>query len=84
VQNAEQGASTLWARINQATNFKPRDQLYSAYGSDQFRTLNIDEATDPELYKFVEHIKNVGPKFYGYPIEQLEYFARRIYELRKD
>ena len=58
--------------------------MYYEYGKDEFKGLTLNENDDPKLYKFIEDIKRVGPKFYGYPIDELEYFARRIYELRKD
>lgn len=58
--------------------------MYVAYGRDNFRSLVVDETTDPELYKFVETTKIKGPKFSNYTPEKLEYFLSRIYELRKN
>jgi hypothetical protein len=58
--------------------------LYFEYGIDEFKGLTVSEEEDPKLYKFIEDVKLGGPKFYGHPIEDLEYFARRIYELRKN
>jgi hypothetical protein len=58
--------------------------MYKLYGANVFETLQVDETTDPELYKFVEETKSKGPKFSNYSREKLEYFTSRIYELRKD
>ena len=84
VQNAEQGASTLWARITERPTLKLKDQLYVEYGRDRFAGIIVDKEAEPELYTFVEDCKANGARFYGYPEDKMEYFARRIYELRKD
>ena len=88
MQNEEQSNVTaFWQRIRDTqTNdaFKPIDRLYIEYDRDQFVGLNVDVIQDPELFSFVDSIKNNTHKFDDYPKHQLEYFARRIYELRKD
>jgi hypothetical protein len=58
--------------------------LYVEYSFDKFQGLTVDENTESELYTFITDIQNNGPKFYSYTPEQLEYFASRIYELRKN
>lgn len=58
--------------------------MYKLYGANVFDTLEIDNLTDPDLFKFVEETKTKGPKFSNYTQEKLEYFVSRIYELRKD
>jgi hypothetical protein len=44
----------------------------------------VDEVTDPALAKFVNETQIHGPRFSNYPIEKLNQFVDRIYELRKD
>jgi hypothetical protein len=61
-----------------------KDQLYVEYSKDQFTGILIDKEAEPELYNFVEDCKANGARFYGYDEETIEYFARRIYELRKN
>jgi hypothetical protein len=46
--------------------------------------LIFDEQQEPELFNFIQAINTGEHKFNDYPTEQLEYFARRIYELRKN
>ena len=58
--------------------------MYVAYGKDNFRSLVVDETTDPDLFKFVNETKTKGPKFSNYSATKLEYFLSRIYELRKN
>ncbi len=84
MQNAEQSAETLWSRLKDRPNFKPRDQLYVEYAADGLVNIIIDKDKEPELYDFIEDIKNNGPRFYGYPAEKIEHFAKRIYELREN
>ena len=84
MQNAEQGNDTIWSRINQRPNLKIKDELYVEYARDQFKGLNIDKDTEPELYNFVEDCKQNGARFYGYSEDKIEYFARKIHELRKN
>jgi len=86
VQNAEQGNTTIWARIQDRVvdpDVKTREQLYIEYSKDQFKGLEVNKDLEPELYNFVEDIKQNGARFYGYTPEQIEHFAKRIYELRK-
>lgn len=54
------------------------------YEKSKFQDFNVDETVDPELYGFINYVKNKGPKFANYTAEQLEKFLSRIYELRKD
>lgn len=58
--------------------------MYVEYSKDQFTGILIDKDAEPELYNFVEDCKANGARFYGYDEETIEYFARRIYELRKN
>lgn len=58
--------------------------MYVEYSADQFQGIVVDKNKEPELYEFVEYIKSNGPRFYSYSTDQLEYFASRIYELRKN
>jgi hypothetical protein len=63
---------------------RPKDRLYKEYSDHEFKSIEVDKDLEPELYAFVEETKIKGPKFSNYETEKLEYFARRIYELRKD
>lgn len=65
------------------SDFKPKDFLYQEYARDQFKGLNFNNDEEPELYKFIKDSEN-GPKFNNYSVDILKYFARRIYELRKN
>jgi len=58
--------------------------LYVEYSKDQFQGLVVDKDSEPELYEFVEYIKENGPRFNHYTKDQIEQYARRIYELRED
>ena len=88
VQNAEQNESTIFKRILKATNredfFKPIDRLYIEYNKDQFSNIKIDPTEEPELYQFVNDIRKGTHKFHDYPQEDIDYYASRIYELRKN
>lgn len=83
IQNSEQTKSTLWKKINQRAGFKPIDELYKQYDYDKFAGLHVDADAEPELAQFIESSKNRA-RFNNYKPEKLEYFARRIYELRED
>lgn len=63
---------------------KSKDELYRLYGAGAFKTLEINQETDPELFKFVNETISKGPKFSNYTSSKLEKFLSRIYELRKD
>lgn len=63
---------------------RPKDELYKLYDENKFADLNVDPETDKELYNLVEETKTKGPKFSNYGPDKIEYFVRRIYELRKD
>lgn len=65
------------------SDFKPKDFLYQEYAKDQFRGLEFDSDEEPELFKFIKESEN-GPKFNNYSSDILKYFARRIYESRKN
>jgi hypothetical protein len=58
--------------------------LHVEYGRDGFQSIQVDKDLEPALYNCVEDCKAKGARFYGHDEETLEYFARRIYELRKD
>ena len=62
----------------------PVDQLYREYGIDAFKGLNVDTETDKDFIAFVSRIRDKGPKFSIYTPEQLEKFAQKINELRKN
>ena len=68
---------------NVPSDLKPKDFLYKEYNKDQFKGLTFDEDDEPELYKFIMDSED-GPKFNNYSVDILKYFARRIYELRKN
>lgn len=84
VQNAEQGDSTLWQRVLNRDQMAPVDRLYREYSINEFKDIDVTDNDDPEFVKFVTRIRERGPKFSIYTQEQLERFARKIYELRKD
>jgi hypothetical protein len=69
--------------LNAKDQLKPIDRLYKEYADDKFRGIIVDDA-EPELAKFVQRTKLLGPRFNNYDSDTLEYFATRIYELRKD
>jgi hypothetical protein len=84
VQNSEQNEETLWQRLQRKKDeLKPIDRLYKEYSRDEFKGLETANL-EPELFDFIEQTKARGPRFNNYNSEKLEYFARRIYELRKD
>lgn len=88
MQNAEQQESSIFKRILEKRQtsdvFKPMDRLYIEFNKDQFAgiTFNVDE--EPELAKFISEIQNGTHKFNDYPSDEIEYYASRIYELRKN
>ena len=84
MQNSEQSEETLWSRITTRSSSRAKDELYKLYGISKFKDLIIDEVTDPDLAKFVNETQLHGPRFSNYPIEKLNQFVDRIYELRKD
>jgi hypothetical protein len=84
VQNGEQGESTLWARIQQRSVARSKDELYKLYGVNKFADITVDATIDPDLAKFVEETQTKGPKFSNYSNDKLESFVERIYELRKN
>jgi hypothetical protein len=84
VQNAEQSAETLWGRISKHDQLAPIDRLYKEYSDHEFKHIRVDETQDPELAEFVKKVQERGPKFSVYDKDKLEYFAKRIYELRKN
>ena len=57
--------------------------MYKQYSFDKFAGLQVDADTDPELAAFIESSKK-KVRFNNYPHDKLEYFARRIYELREN
>ena len=84
IQNSEQNEETLWQRLQRKKDeLKPIDRLYKEYSRDEFKGLET-ENLEPELFDFIEQTKERGPRFNNFDSEKLEYFARRIYELRKD
>jgi len=71
----------LWSRIHR---IRAKDELSKEFSDHGFNDFTIDADEDPELYDFVEAVKNNGPKFNDYAPEKLERFADKIYELRKN
>jgi hypothetical protein len=63
---------------------RPVDRLYKEYSEHEFKSIEVDETQEPELADFVKRIQQRGPKFSNYSVDQLEHFAQRIYELRKN
>jgi hypothetical protein len=60
------------------------DRLYKEYSEHEFKNIVVDQTQEPELAEFVKRIQEKGPKFSIYSIDQLDHFAQRIYELRKN
>lgn len=58
------------------------DRLYVEFNKDKFN--GIDTSAEPEVEQFVKAIQSGEHKFDDYSAEDIEYFARRIYELRKN
>jgi hypothetical protein len=86
VQNQEQTRGSLWFKIRTKNDdsFKPLDRLHIEFDKDGFDSIIVDANEEPELYKFLEDIKTGTHKYGDYPEEQINYFANRIYELRKN
>jgi hypothetical protein len=86
VQNQEQTRGSLWFKIRTKNDdsFKPLDRLHIEFDKDGFDSIIVDADEEPELYKFLEDIKTGIHKYGDYPEEQINYFASRIYELRKN
>jgi hypothetical protein len=59
-------------------------------GTDMLTEVTVPEPPPPlklpapELFAFVKETQSKGPKFSNYDHDKLEYFAKRVYELRKD
>jgi hypothetical protein len=60
------------------------DRLYVEWDRDKFEGIAVNQEFEPELQNFINDIRNGNHKFDDYPPEQIEYFASRIYELRKN
>lgn len=86
VQNSEQSESSLWKKLRERVTdeFRPKDYLIVVYNKGAFEDFQYDAEQDPELDKFIKHIKNNTHSFGDYPQEELKTYASRIYELRKD
>jgi hypothetical protein len=86
IQNQEQTRGSLWFKIRTKNNdsFKPLDRLHIEFDKDGFDSIIVDANEEPELYQFLEDIKTGTHKYGDYPEEQINYFASRIYELRKN
>ena len=67
----------------QELHIKPVDLLYNEYDKDKFAGIIVDPNKEPELAEFIEKSKE-KPRFNNYSQDALKYYARRIYELRKD
>ena len=86
IQNQEQSKSSLWFKIRTKTDdpFKALDRLHIEFDKDGFDGIIVDPSEEPELYQFINDIKTGIHKYGDYPEEQINYFASRIYELRKN
>jgi hypothetical protein len=58
--------------------------LYIEFEKDKFTGIEFDKTQEPELARFINEIQNGIHKFDDYESDLLEYFAERIYELRKN
>jgi hypothetical protein len=76
----------LWFKIRTKQNdpFKSLDRLHIEFDKDGFEGIVVSPIDEPELYQFLEDIKTGIHKYGDYPEEQINYFASRIYELRKN
>ena len=75
----------MWARIQKRNSediFKPIDRLYVEFNKDKFE--GIDASSEPEVDQFIKSIQSGEHKFDDYSAEDIEYFARRTYELREN
>jgi hypothetical protein len=86
VQNQEQTRGSLWfkLRTKKDDSFKPLDRLHIEFDKDGFDGIIVNAIEEPELYQFLEDIRTGAHKYGDYPEEQINYFASRIYELRKN
>ena len=88
IQNEEQkDPRSFWQRLKNTRHtdpFKTIDRLYIEYNKDHYADVVFDTAQEPELAKFINDINSGAKKFNDYPTEELDYFAEKIYELRKD
>ena len=64
--------------------FKTMDRLYIEYNRDRYADVQADPQEEPELIDFIQSINAGTKKFNDYTQEELDYFAERIYELRKN
>jgi hypothetical protein len=60
------------------------DRMYIEFSKDQFKGIQFNESEEPELAKFISEIQNGTHKFDDYPADEIEYYASRIYEFRKN
>jgi len=60
------------------------DRLYIELDRDRFEGIQVNAEEEPELQTFINDIQQGKSKFDNYPPDQIEYFASRIYELRKN
>lgn len=58
------------------------DRLYIEFDKDRFE--GIDASQELEVDQFIKAIQNGTHKFDDYEPLDIEYFASRIYELRKN
>ena len=70
--------------LYQRTSDRVKDDFYTLYDKTEFKDIHLEVESDPELYNFVEYIKENGPRFGNYTEEKLEQYFGRIYELRKN
>lgn len=60
------------------------DRLHIEFAKDGFDGIIVNPSEEPELHRFLQDIKTATHKYGDYPEEQINYFASRIYELRKN
>ena len=60
------------------------DRMYIEFNRDQFQGIQFNKEEEPELAKFISDIQSGAHKFHDYPPEEIDYYASRIYELRKN
>lgn len=86
VQNSEQTDNSLWNNIRKydSEEFKSKDYLRYVFSKNNFEDFKYDLNNEVELDKFIKDIKSGNHSFSDYTQEQLTYFAKKIYEFRKN
>ena len=78
----------MWKRILEKKEykdiFKPIDRLYVEFDKDKFEGIKVNDNLETELASFINDIRSGSRKFNDYTPDEIQYFASRIYELRKN